>query len=636
MLSGMDDAIKQELKKAIELIRAGKRADAVPILAEVLHHAPKNANAWFLLGYALDDHKQKTFAFEQALKFDPEHEKAKAQLAKIRGVPSAPSPEPTPEPDPTPPEKISPFVEEEEETPENTLLTREEEMEEKEREEIEKMEKSCFHRLLPAAFFGGLILFLGILAVALLGANGVIDIPFLAQDPAGGDSGAPTSPPVDSTPQATLPATWTPQPSSTPFPTGLPTETLLPTNTSTPFPLPPDTLAEIDLIQKQVAVLRDLTLADNVTDEIMPQLKLRLLVYDLILTEDYLVSLPDEGRVLAALGFISPGYDITEPKANDIVDYIGGFYVPEENKINILGTGFYGIEKYIYAHEYTHALQDQHFDLTSLGTYPECIKPEQTCLAIRALVEGEADYVQNLWLAQFPPEFELNDILRFNPSYRLFQQDVEPPPPYFGMESMFPYVMGYIFVDYLYQRGGWEAINQAYDNLPVTTEQILHPEKYVAGEVGTTVKDPLLSETLDPEWRLLKQEVLGEWESFLLLAYSSNPNAQLADETAFIAVDGWGGDSYQVYYNNETAQSLLAAHWTWETTSDANEFYSALTDSLSGRFMYAAVDGPGNGDCWFYQGQFSCVYKNSLDVLWLYAPDLAILEQLKAQFPRFP
>jgi hypothetical protein len=639
MLSGMDEDINQELKKAIELIRSGKRGDAVPILAEVLHHAPKNANAWFLLGYALDDHQQKTFAFERVLRLDPSHEKAKAQLAKLKG---APSPEPLSEAAPPPPEKVSPFVEEGREIPEKTppfVEDAEETLDEKAtppQEENKEKSKKRSRRLSPIAVFGGLVLFLAVVAVAFMGSSGLINIPFLAQDPAGGDSGAPTPSSLDSSSQATLPATWTPQPTPTPRPTDLPTDTPLPTNTSTPFPLPPDTLAEIDLIQKQVAVLRDLPLAENVTDEIMPQLKLRLLVYDLILTEDYLAGLPDEGRILAALGFIAPGYDITEPKANDIVDYIGGFYVPEDNKINVLGTGFYGIEKYIYAHEYTHALQDQHFDLTSLGTYPECVKPEQTCLAIRALVEGEADYVQNLWLANFPPEFELNDILRFNPSPRLFQEDVEPPPPYFGLESMFPYVMGFIFVDYLYQRGGWEAINQTYSNLPVTTEQILHPEKYVAGEVGTIVNDPLLSDALGPEWRLLKQEVLGEWESFLLLAYSSEPNAQLSDDVALAAAEGWEGDSYQVYYNDETAQSLLTAHWTWETTTDANEFYSALRDSLSGRFMYAAVDGPGNGDCWFYEGRFSCVYKSSRDVLWLYAPELAILEQLKAEFPRFP
>jgi len=623
----MDDAINQELKKAIELIRAGKRADAVPILAEVLHHAPKNTTAWYLLGYVLDDLKQKVFAFEQVLKLDPGHEKAKAHLAKLREIPSAPSPEPVPEPAPTPPEKVPPFIEEGQEPPQKATPSQEKDKEEPKRRS---------RRLSPVAVFGGLVLCLGILAVAFLGANGIIDIPLLAQNPVGGDNGAATSPSPTPSPQATLPATWTPQPSSTPRPTGLPTDTPPPTNTSTPFPLPPDTLAEMDLIQKQVAVLRDLSLAEDVNTEIMPKLKLRYLTYDLFLTDAYLASLPDEGRVLAALGFIDAGYDITEPKANDIVDFIGGLYVPEEKKINVIGTGFYGIEKYIYAHEYTHALQDQHFDLNGLGVYPECIKPEQTCLAIRALVEGEADYVQNLWLLQFPPEFELNDILRFNPPSRLFQQDAQPPPPYFGMESMFPYLLGHDFVDYLYQQGGWEAVNQAYKDLPTTTEQILHPEKYMSGEGMVAVNDPNLSEILGPPWRLLKQDALGEWESYLLLGYGSEPNAQLFDDIASIAAEGWEGDSYQVYYNDETDQSLLTAHWIWESTTDTGEFYTALKDSLAGRFMYAAVDGPGNGDCWFYQGQFSCIYKTSLDVLWLYAPDLTILEQLKAQFPQYP
>jgi hypothetical protein len=391
----------------------------------------------------------------------------------------------------------------------------------------------------------------------------------------------------------------------------------------------------MDLIQKQVAVLRNLSLADNVANEIMPKLKLRLLIYDLFLTGEYLAGLSDEGRILAALGFIDPGFDITEPKANDIVDYIGGFYVPEDNKINVLGTGFYGIEKYIYAHEYAHALQDQHFDLTSLGTYPECVKPEQTCLAIRALVEGEADLIQALWLDQFPPEFELNDITRFNPPSQLFQEN-EPPPPYFGMSSMFPYLLGYEFVYYLYQQGGWDAVNYAYSNLPTTTEQILHPEKYVDGEGPVVVNDLPLSGILSPEWRLLKQEVLGEWESFLLLAYGSDEVAQLADEIAFIAVEGWEGDTYQVYYNGETDQTLLTAHWIWETATDANEFYTALKNSLAGRFRNAAIDGPGNGDCWLYEGIFSCIYKNSSDVLWLYAPDFTLLEKMKGQFPQFP
>ncbi len=591
----MNDATILELKKAIELLRGGKPEEAIPILAEILHKDETNANAWYLLGHALDDPQKKTYSFEQAIKFDPSHEKAILSLAKLRSRSASISSE---------------------ETPSIPIS----------RPKPKRAGKSSSRRSFPLIVFGGLILCLVVFAVAL-GVGGIIDLPLLA-------SGETPSPSIAST-QATLPATWTPDSSPTPRPTQTPTDTPLATHTSTPFPLPPDTLAEIDVIQKQVAVVRDLTLAENIKDEIMPKLKLRYMIYDTFLTEEYLAGLTDDSRVLATLGFINPDYDITEPTANDIVDYIGGFYVPEENKINIIGTGFFGIEKFIYAHEYNHALQDQHFDLNSLGVYPQCVKPEQTCLAIRSLVEGEADFVQELWLDLFPPQFDLSDILRYNPPSQLFQEN-EPAPPYFGMNSMFPYIAGYMFVDYLYQKDGWAAVNKAYTNLPSTSEQILHPEKYLEGEGAVPVNDPPLSGILSADWQLLKQDSLGEWDSFLLLAYGSDEDAQLSDEIAATAVEGWAGDTYQVYYNENTNQTLIAAHWLWDTSSEMTEFYNALTDHLSHRFKNASIDGPGNGLCWLYEGQFSCVYKTQRDVLWLYAPDFDILGQMKTRFPQFP
>jgi hypothetical protein len=591
----MNDATNLELKKAIELLRGGKREEAVPILAGILQKDGTNANAWYLLGHAVDDLQRKIYSFEQAIKFEPNHEKAKSSLAKLRG-----------EPTPDPAEEAAPLP-----------VTR---------PEPGEVGKSRPRSTLPVIVFGGLILCLVVFAV-VFGVGVGIDLPLLVSEG--------TSPPMTASPQSTLPATWTPVPSATPLSTLVPTDTPLPTYTSTPFPLHPETLAEIDVIQKQVSLVRELSLAENVQDEIMPKLKLRMLIYDTFLTADYLVGLVDEGRVLAALGFINPGYDITEPTANDIVDYVGGFYVPEDNKINVIGTGFYGIEKYIYAHEYAHAIQDQHFDLNSLGVYPQCEKPEQTCLAIRALIEGEADYIQSLWLEKFPPQLEINDIARFNPPSQLFQEN-EPAPPYFGMNSMFPYVVGSMFVDYLYQKDGWSAVTKAYTNLPTTTEQILHPEKYIQGEGAVPVIDPLLSGVLGTDWRMLKQESLGEWDSFLLLAYGSDEDAQLFDDEAIIAVEGWAGDTYQVYYNEKTGQTLLAAHWLWDTTSEMIEFYDALVNHLSLRFKNASIDGPGNGPCWLYEGQYSCAYKYQRDVLWLYAPDFEILGQMKKQFPQFP
>jgi len=134
----------------------------------------------------------------------------------------------------------------------------------------------------------------------------------------------------------------------------------------------------------------------------------------------------------------------------------------------------------------------------------------------------------------------------------------------------------------------------------------------------------------------MKQDSLGEWESFLLLAYGSDEDAQLFDDEVFIAVEGWAGDTYQVYFNENTNQTLLAVHWLWDTASEMNEFYNALTEHLSLRFKNASIDGPGSGLCWLFEEQFSCVYKTQRDVLWLYAPDFDILGQMKARFPQFP
>ena len=621
----MENSTKLALKEAIELIRTGKRQEAAGKIAELLNQNPKNEMAWFVLSHAMEAVDKKIYALKQVLAINPDHEKAQTQLAALQGKPVTTNQSEIVKPKPDIPQDKPIQTKTPEETP--SFI---------DDDERKKREKSKFQRALPGIVFGGVILCLVVLAIAyftmpnLFGGDAAASQPETSKTP-------PTNQPSPSkTINPGLPPTWTPKPTSTPYPTKQPSETPLPTLTSTPFPLNPETLNEIDQIQREVAVLMDLPLAENVVNEIMPKLKLKLLIYDLFLTEEYLASLEDESRVLAALGFVEPGYDLSDDAANGIVDWIGGFYLPEENKIHIIGTGFHGIEKYIYAHEYVHALQDFHHDLGNLGVYPVCLKPAQNCMAIRALVEGEADFVQNTWLETFPPEFEYNDLHYFDPPPNLFNSDDGPPPPYFGMESTFPYYEGYDFVNYLYQLNGLDSINQAYNNLPTTTEQILHPEKYLSGETGIAVNDPVLSDALGSGWRLLIIETLGEWETFLLLGYGREEDAQRPDEEAYPAAAGWGGDTYQVYYNDENDQILLTVHWVWETSEDAVEFYNSLNASLSGRFKNASIDGPGNGKCWLFEEQFSCIYIRANDILWLLTPTLDLLETTKSLYPQFP
>ncbi len=451
----------------------------------------------------------------------------------------------------------------------------------------------------------------------------------------------PTSTPLPSvtdTPilRPTLPPTWTPSPTKIPTLTPFPTKTVAVTPSATleSLPLPPDTVAEMETIQQQVIELRQLNPAGYVSNDIMPKLKLRMVMEDWMIDEAYLEELSLDEIAYRALGLVNSNYNLVDAALNTRGDAIGGFYMPEYDEVFVIGTGFYGVEKYIYAHEYAHALQDANFDLNNIGIYPRCQKAAQTCQAIQSLVEGDATLTQLMWLETYPPVLEQNDILRFQPPSTLFQADAAPP--FFALDALFPYTYGYEFVNYLYQNGGWGAVNKAYRLLPDTTEQVIHPEKYLSREGAQQVSDPDLAGIFPEGWEQIKSDSLGEWKTYLLLAAPDYTAAKRLDTEAATAAAGWGGDHYQVYYNSENQQTLMAVHWLWESNSDANEFYNSFNASLNGRFQNAAIDGPGTGLCWLYDGQYSCLYKQDRHILWLYSQDLGLLETAHAEFTYFP
>lgn len=407
------------------------------------------------------------------------------------------------------------------------------------------------------------------------------------------------------------------------------------TITPTPIPLDDDIIAEIAIIEEQVKTVRNLPGPLNLEREIMSSAKLRQIMQSQVLDEEALSQLEVEEISLRALGFINDDYDLTQAVLNARGDALGGYYDADLNKINLIGSGFGGVQKYIYAHEYAHALQDANFDLNSLGLYPSCTKPFQACLATRALVEGEATLVNQIWLEEYPPEVGLEEISNFQPPDALFQDNADPP--YFEMNTVFAYETGLAFVEYLFENGGWNGVNRAYAVLPDTTEQVMHPAKYQQREQPLFLDHPDLSPVFRNDWEFIRRDSLGEWASYLLLAYNDYPDARRPDAEAKVAAEGWGADEYRVYYNPVSQDVFLSAYWIWDSQADANQFYNALLLSLSTRFGRNAVDGPGeSGICWSFAEQTSCLYQNEDLVLWLYSDNQEILEAAREKFTKLP
>ena len=222
------------------------------------------------------------------------------------------------------------------------------------------------------------------------------------------------------------------------------------------------------------------------------------------------------------------------------------------------------------AHEYTHALQDQHFDLSTLPL--EDKKNDDRALAAQCLVEGDAMIVTMDYLLGYP---DMEMILGTASSMvsGMGMKGLEEAPPFFTALILFPYREGTRFVESVKSKGGWGVVNRLYSDPPRSSEQIMHPEKYLRRrddprkiEVKLTLED--LKVSTPGSWRLVHENVMGEYAILLLL------REHLPERDARIASEGWGGDRYMVYRSGNDA--VLAWSTVWDTPRDAGEFLSAV------------------------------------------------------------
>jgi hypothetical protein len=148
---------------------------------------------------------------------------------------------------------------------------------------------------------------------------------------------------------------------------------------------------------------------------------------------------------------------------------------------------------------------------------------------------------------------------------------------------LFPYVYGFDFVLYLKQHGGWEGVNRAYQDFPVSTEQVLHPEKYLDHrDMPTLITLPTLPETAH-KWQEIEQNTLGEFNiSILLDGYLTSADARTASA-------GWDGDRFALLKHAESQNVLLTWYTAWDSEQEAKDFFHKKAAFLDRRY---ARDAP--------------------------------------------
>ncbi len=321
-------------------------------------------------------------------------------------------------------------------------------------------------------------------------------------------------------------------------------------------------------IETSIAKLRGLDFKRSVTYREIGREQLPAILRQKLLQQIPEKEFADNGVAMAAMGLLPPGLDLEKTYLALLGEQIGAFYDQHTRELfTFSGHPLTNAQnRVILAHELTHALQDQHFDLGRLPL--ENRDNDDRALAASALIEGDATLAMNQYMLGDLSAASIKDSLAGALSTDVTQ--LVAAPRFLRETLLFPYLHGLAFCQTLYESGGWPALAAAYAQPPSSTAEILHPERYLS--------EPPVAVAL-PEGPVLGKaplgvNVLGEFGARQVFA------AWLHDDPrAIAAAGGWRGDRYAVY-GDARANSYI-----WRTVcrdaSGAATFAAAARDGLA-------------------------------------------------------
>jgi len=399
--------------------------------------------------------------------------------------------------------------------------------------------------------------------------------------------------------------------------------------------LPPAVVQQMNAIQEQVIQIRGLQPSKALDRALLTTDQLHQHVTDDFFKDYTTRQAADDVLELSLLGLVEPGFDFYNFYIKLYSEQVAGFYDTKTKEMFVVQVeSFLGIERMNYSHEYTHALQDQNYDLREGLKVNEdyCKKNAEYCSAVQALFEGDATSVQQEWLTTDATQVDRSQIQDFYSRYK--SPVFDSAPAYLKKSFMFPYQQGLEFVMTLLDKGGYPAVDAAFKDPPVSTEQILHPDHYPS-DVPAQVIMPDLLPVLGAGWRETDRNMLGEFSTYLVLSQGLGANYRLSNNQARMAAAGWGGDMLVVYSQDATHEKILAVHSHWDTPKDAEEFWQAMQGYSQARWGSPSLSQTGQL-AWDKTGDDSVMIKRSgQDTLWIITPDTTTTTQLLNSFPDF-
>lgn len=323
-------------------------------------------------------------------------------------------------------------------------------------------------------------------------------------------------------------------------------------------------------IEGQVSALRGLTLTTPVKRDVFNREELGKFIQGSFSRDNPEALINGTETLLKALLLMPQGDSLRDLYIEMLTSQIAGLYDDTTKSMYVISdTGEIGpLEEITYAHEYTHALQDQAFGLAKL--HGDATDQGDRTLARTTLIEGDATLLMFLWAQQNLPADQL--LAAVGSSDPASQAVLDRLPALLRETLMFPYTQGLGLAQGQYVAGGYSAVDALFANPPDSTEQVLHPEKLNPREAPIEVAfDAGLAAKLGAGWCVALQDTLGEFQLGIILRDAGGADTAGANAAAA----GWGGDRVALVGGPDGEMGVVL-DTRWDTAADASEFASAL------------------------------------------------------------
>ena len=303
-------------------------------------------------------------------------------------------------------------------------------------------------------------------------------------------------------------------------------------------------------------------------------------------------------------GLLPRDFNLADFLVKSTGQQVAGFYDDETKVISLLNWVPLDEQQPVLAHELTHALQDQNYDLKkwakagirrrdAKGKFE--VEDEESEAARHAVAEGQAmivyfDYVlapMGRTLKDTPGIVaSLDDpAVKATPDTPILHN----APTVLKEAGTFPYHEGLIFEATLLQRGGKQAaFTGALNRPPRNTHEVLQPEAYLSGEQLPPLHVPDLRPIVAGKYELFDSGAVGELDVRILLK-------QLGEKRAAADLSpAWRGGAYVAFRRNRAEQSAAPANASevalvyvsrWKSPEAAQKFAKLYAAGVGKRYQ---------------------------------------------------